>query len=830
MLLLLLHLIIEMTAKSFLFSIFFLLTYFGFSQNGSGGDGIILGRLVSSNDNKPLDYVSVRLFRENDSALVSGVYTNSEGKFSFDKLAFESYYLKFSFVGFTPSVSEILFITPNLKSLNLGSITLLLDKTVAIDQVNVIGKADILTSGIDKKVYNVGEDMSVKGGTANDILKNIPSVDIDQDGRIMLRGDGAVNVLIDGRPSSLSGGNGKTLLDALPAGSIERIEIVTNPSAKYDPDGTSGIINIVLKKNKLKGFNGLVNANLGSGDFSGGNVADGGISMSYRNAFFNVYGSYNGRYLAGYRNNTSMIRQTFANDSIAILDQNRSGTDLNAGNTFRFGFDFNLKNRKTISFSTTGNTGRRDRTGDLWNGFQDEDEVLFALSRRVSYDPSQQHNYDFNVNFRQEFKNNRGNFVIDANQSMGTESIQGYYLQQNYDLDSIVDASSLLRQQLFNKEKNNISTMQADFTYLWPEKFMRSEFGVKAIVRAQEVDTYSETFDQASLNFLEDTLANFLYQYDEQIFSAYGIFGHQVNKFKYQGGIRLEQAYQIPNLVSDSLRISNDYFNFFPSAHLKYAVGKKSEIGLSYSRRITRASSGDLNPFTAYSDPFNLRRGNPYLQPEFINSYDLAYTSESDKFNFSSAIFYRQTIGAISRIKVFGIDNSSAVTFANIGQSHSYGTELIASYKPYKFWRNTLSANVNYIQYETSNPNWNRNGFNWNIKYIGSVDFWNKTATFQLNVNYIAPRITVQGTAQRKGSVELSVDKKFNQGKWTVGARVSDIFNRQGFFMEVNQLGIYQISEFKWLTRRVYLTVSYKFGKLEMGNKAKFAGQEAGDP
>lgn len=788
-----------------------------------------MGRIVNSINDKSMEYVTVRLFLEKDSSLITGIYSDSEGKFLFDKLVSGAYYVKFSFAGFLANSSEKLTITSNLKVLNLGTISMELDKTLQIGQVDVVGQASILSAGIDKKVYNVAEDMSVKGGTANDVLKNIPSVDLDQDGRIMLRGDGAVTVLIDGRPSSLSGGNGKTLLDALPAGSIERIEIVTNPSAKYDPDGTSGIINIVLKKNKLKGFNGLLNANIGSGNFKGGNVADGGFSLSYRNSFFNIYGSYNGRYLDGYRNNTSYIRQTFINDSISILDQNRTGTDLNAGNTARFGVDFTLKNRKSISFSSTGSAGRRDRTGDLWNGVKDSNEALLSLGRRESYDPSQQHNYDFNANFKQDFKDSRGSFVLDANQSIGMESIQGYYLQRYYGIDSVLDGSLPLNQRLFNQEKNNITSIQADFTYLWPAKLMRSEFGAKTIIRKQEVNTYSETYDYSTISYFEDTLANFLYRYNEKIFSAYAIFGQQLNKFKYQGGVRVEKAYQIPNLVSDSIEIINDYFNFFPSAHLKYALTPKSEIGLSYSRRITRASSGDLNPFTAYSDPFNLRRGNPYLQPEFINSYDLAYSSEGTKLNFSAAIFYRHTVNAISRIKVFYDDNSSAVTFANIGQSHSFGTELIASYKPTKWWRNTLSTNINYIQYQTSNALWNRNGFNWNVKYIGSVDFWKKTATLQLNVNYIAPRITVQGIAQRRGSVELSFDKKLMDGKWTLGARVSDIFNRQGFYMEVNQLNIYQVTEFKWLTRRVYLTVAYKFGKLEMGNKSKVPGSEGND-
>ena len=811
---------------------FFLIIFLSgvsYSQNSSQGEGMIMGRIVNSINDKPMEYVTVRLFLEKDSSLIGGIYSDSEGKFLFDKLVLGTYYLKFSFAGFLANTSETVTITSNLKVLNLGSISMELDKTLQIGQVDVVGQASILNAGIDKKVYNVAEDMSVKGGTANDVLKNIPSVDLDQDGRIMLRGDGAVTVLIDGRPSSLSGGNGKTLLDALPAGSIERIEIVTNPSAKYDPDGTSGIINIVLKKNKLKGFNGLLNANLGSGNLKGGNVADGGFSLSYRNSFFNIYGSYNGRYLDGYRNNTSYIRQTFINDSISILDQNRTGTDLNAGNTARFGVDFTLKNRRSISFSSTGSNGRRDRTGDLWNGVKDSNEALLSLGRRESYDPSQQHNYDFNANFKQDFKDSRGSFILDANQSIGMEAIQGYYLQRYYGIDSVLDGSLPLNQRLFNQEKNNITSIQADFTYLWPAKLMRSEFGAKTIIREQEVNTYSETYDYSTLSYFEDTLANFLYRYNEKIFSAYAIFGQQLKKFKYQGGVRIEKAYQIPNLVSDSIKIVNDYFNFFPSAHLKYALTPKSEIGLSYSRRITRASSGDLNPFTAYSDPFNLRRGNPYLQPEFINSYDLAYSSEGAKLNFSAAIFYRHTVNAISRIKVFYDDNSSAVTFANIGQSHSFGTELIASYKPTKWWRNTLSTNINYVQYQTSNANWNRNGFNWNVKYIGSVDFWKKTATLQLNVNYIAPRITVQGTAQRRGSVELSFDKKFNDGKWTVGARVSDIFNRQGFYMEVNQLNIYQVSEFKWLTRRVYLTIAYKFGKLEMGNKSKVPGSEGND-
>jgi len=190
-----------------------------------------------------------------------------------------------------------------------------------------------------------------------------------------------------------------------------------------------------------------------------------------------------------------------------------------------------------------------------------------------------------------------------------------------------------------------------------------------------------------------------LYNYDEQIFSVYGIVAHQYKKFKYQAGVRLEQAYQIPNLLSDTLRIVNNYFNFFPSAHIRYSIKQGSELGLSYSRRITRASSSDLNPFTSYADPLNLQRGNPYLQPEFIDSYDFSYSREAKKVNFSASVFYRRTTDMISRVRQFSENNASVQTFINLNTSHSVGTEFVVSYKPTTWFRSTLSSNVNFIKY-----------------------------------------------------------------------------------------------------------------------------------
>jgi outer membrane receptor protein involved in Fe transport len=798
-------------------------------QKNASSEGVIIGKVLNSKTEQPMEYVSIKVLSIKDSAIITGVYSDESGKFSIESLPFGSYILKLSFAGFESYFVSPLTLSVNSKMFNAGTIKMTQDKEVELKTVKVIGKSDVLTTGIDKKIYNVAEDLSVKGGTANDILNRLPSVEVDQDGNVMLRGEGTVTILIDGRPSSLSGGNGKTLLDALPAGSVERIEIVTNPSAKYNPDGTSGIINIVLKKNKLKGLNGSISANLGSGYLKGGNVAETNASLSYRNGWVNVYGTYNYRNLDGYRNNYSFIRLTDDIGVAQIVDQNRTGTDLNAGNTFRLGADFYLKGKNTLAFSATGNVGRRDRTGDLWNNIYDNPFTTSNLWRRTSYDPTQQHNYDFNLNFRHDLKDDRGNFVFDLNQSLGNESIQGYYQNSYYNPDSTLSGQSELQQQLFNKETNNITNAQFDLTYLFPKMNARMEAGSKAILRQQTVNTVSQTLDNSSNQWNNDTLANFRYRYDEQIYSAYGIFGQQIGRFKYQGGIRLEQAYQIPNLISDTIRIVNDYFNFFPSAHVRYSLAEKTEIGLSYSKRITRAASADLNPFTTYADPFNLRKGNPYLKPEYIDSYDFSFSHDSKKWSLLLSTYYRHNIGVITRFKEYYSNGTSAVTFKNISETHTLGQELVITYKPYTWWRNTFSWNGNYIWYITNQADLpNRQGYVMNFKYNASVEFWKKTATVQLSVTYNGKRITVQGIAQRQGPVDLAFEKKFKEGKWSVGTRVTDIFNKQGFYMEIDRPGVYQNSEFKWLTRRVFLTATYKFGKLEMSNKNKLPGSEGG--
>ena len=789
----------------------------------------VSGNVISSENNAQIEFATVKLLNVQDSSLYRAMYADSSGAFLFEEIdCNKSFVLKVAHIGYE-SLYKNSKSSVNCERIKFGALKLKIDRTLNLEEVKVRAQIDVLKAGIDKKVYNVGEDISVKGGTANDVLNRLPSVEVDEDGGVTLRGDGSVIILINGRPSSLSGGNGKTLLDALPAGSIERVEIVTNPSARYDPDGTSGIINIVLKKNKLKGFNGSLSSNIGSGDLKNGNIYEGNVSLNYRNDKINVFASYNGRSYRGYRNKFSDIYESFSDGTVQHLDQNRIGTDLNISQSIRTGLDLTLSQNHKLGIYSSLSLGERERTGDLWNSIYDQDGMRSALWNRTSYDPKSRMNIDFGLNYEWVFSDEKGKLQFNFNQSVGDEDIEGFYSEYYFTPDSIANGSDSLSQRLNNIESNDINSAQLDFEYVFPSINARIEAGAKSIIRYQSVNTFSESYDHVIESYLEDTIANFNYQYDERIFSLYGIFGQQINKFKYQAGLRVEKAYQIPDLISDTLRIENDYFNFFPSAHLKYSINDKNELGLSYSRRISRARAGQLNPFTNYADPFNLRRGNPYLQPEYIHSFDLAYIFESKLFSISTSIYYRRSKGVISRIKEFYDNNTSAVTYQNLNNTNALGTEWVFMFKPYSFWRTTASFNGNMVEYFTDIQGLNNTtGYYLKAKINSTVEFWKKTGSFQMSYGYNGPRITVQGVVQRKGTLDMAFEKKLLDGDLSLGLRVSDLLNQQAFYMDLIRENINQVANYKWMSRRVFVTARYKFGKVELkSSKIKGVGSSA---
>jgi outer membrane receptor protein involved in Fe transport len=783
----------------------------------------IEGTIVDS-EKTPIEYASVRLMNISDSTVVTGAFTDVSGFFLIENILGDAYFIRITYANLeTRDIKVDLSVEKNLQ---LETIQMKLDKTINLDEVTASGSMDVLKAGIDKKVYSVAEDLTSKGGNVSDILNNIPSISVDQDGKVSLRGDGNVTILIDGRPSTLTSSEGQSLLDALPANSIERIEVVTNPSARYDPDGTSGIINIVLKKNKLKGFNGMVSGTVATGDFYQANG-----SLSYRNKFINTSLSYSLDYHEGYRNFYSDLDRSFENDSSSRLAQSRIGKDLNSSHTLVFGTDFFLNERNVIGVSATGNFGRRERSGDLENSQYDQFGELNSRWDRISFDPEKSSNFDANINYVRTFKKEKGEWSINANQSFRKENEKGFYDQYYLNLDESPTGLAELNQRLNNNSTNRITTAQTDASFILAKIKARAEVGGKVILRNDDISTYSEARDTITDEFRADTLANFNYRYSEAIYSIYGVFGQELGKFKYQVGIRGEYAEQTPELISSNLNYKNTYGNVFPSAHVKYDLDKVSQFSLSYSKRINRADSRQLNPFTSYADPFNLRSGNPELKPEYIHSFDLGYSFTKKKLIFSLSVYHRITNDVINRIKLYNDNNTAVVTYKNIDKSESTGFEAVVIYKPFKWMKNTISANGNYINYTNSDPttNWNNSGFNWGAKYVLAIDFWKNSATFQLNGNYEASRVTPQGLMKPRTSMDIALDKRFLKKKsLSIGVRLSDVFNSKNFSMELEQTGVRQNVEYKWLTRRLYFSVSYRFGNLDGKAKALKEAREGG--
>lgn len=775
---------------------------------------------IKASDNSPIEYANLRIFKL-DSTVLTGGFSNALGYIEIESVQKGEYYGVVTAFGFKKkTISQFIFDGRN--DLELGSIILESEMGQDFDEVEIVAESNLLRTSIDKKVYSVGDDLSSQGGGATDVLNNIPSVEVDNDGNISLRGNSNVTILIDGRPSALSGGV-EGALDAIPASAIERIELVTNPSAKYDPDGTAGIINIVLKKNKLRG------TNLGI-DLSGatGNLFNGSVNFNMRNQKYNFYANYSYRYVEGYRNNYN-DRNTFYADSSVRLLQERDGTDTRKSHTGKIGSDFFISNNQVIGISLSGSFNDRTRTGEQINQESFNNELNRSWNRQT-LDPRIRRNLDVKADYKLDFKEDKGDFIAVVTQSFGENETVGIFEEFYFNADgSIGDPEFLLQNQEGLQNSTNFSA-SADLTRNVNEK-MRYETGLKLISNRQFRSNYLEFYDTVTGTIIPDVNVNNEFEFDEDIVSAYGILAHKpFEKLSYQVGLRLEQAFTSPRLLTTNEDFENNYFSYFPSAHLVYEPKEKTEFSVSYSRRINRPNSWSLNPFPVYDDPLNLHQGNPALQPEYINSMEGGYMKEMDKLTLTSSLYFRQTVDKIQRVREFFPDGRSISSFANIDESYDFGLEVIGIYSPFKWWKNTISfngyetrlaANINGVDLRNS-------GFSWNTKLNSTFNLFKNTTTIQVNAQYVARTFTVQGYYRRRTGIDIAVNRLFFDKKLTVGVRATDIFDTQGFELRFTQGPTIQESEYKWLTRRIYLSVSYKFGRMDEKKEDRKGGGDGG--
>lgn len=790
-----------MIKNYFIISVISLLAAFAQAQNK------VTAEIFNQNNNEPVEYANLKVYSLQDSSVVSGGFSDDKGKVVAEFKENGNFYVIISAFGFfNDTISDVKL--DGLKTrFSLGKVFIVSENSQDLDEVTIKADKKMIETSFDKRVYNIEDDLTSQGGDITDILNNIPSVEVDNDGNISLRGSGNVMILIDGRPSSMSQG-AEGALDGIPASSVERIEIVTNPSARYDPDGTAGIINIVLKKNKLRGVNTKV-------DLSGatGHLYNGSLNFNARNEKVNFYTNYSFRYREGYRNNLNDRVGEFEDTQIRLY-QDRSGTDSRRSHTGKVGADFFLSDQDVLGVSLSGSVNDRIRTGDQFN-FESFDGELNRFWQRSTIDPRERMNADINADYKRDFEEKKGSVLAVVTQSFGSAESFGLYEEYYYRPDGEVLSPGYFYQFQDRYNDNSNFTASIDIERNVGEKF-RYELGQKTYVNNETRGNYLEFLDSVTNQIIPDYNVINDFRFDEQIFAGYGIAAHQpLERLKYQVGIRLEQAFTQPQLLTTNEDFENNYFSFFPSGHLIFGDEDMGELSLSYSRRINRPRSWNLNPFPLYSDPLNLRQGNPALQPEYINSFEFGYQKNFDKITLSGSLFYRKTLDKIQRIRAFLPNNVSVNSFANIDESEDYGVELILMYNPFSWWKNTISFNgfESRLSANVGGVNLRNSGFVYNTKLNSTFNLFKGTTTIQVNAQYISPTFTVQGFYQRFPGVDLAINRNFMDKNLSIGLRLTDIFDQQGFYLQVSDGSFSQESMYKWETRRLYLSVSYKFGR-----------------
>ena len=760
--------------------------------------GRLDGTLLDAASRQPLPFASVVLLRASDSTFVAGAQSRESGIFLFEKVPLGSYLLQATAVGYRTGRRAV-SLTAAAPELHLGPLRL---RTAAtrLAEVVVQGQRAIMTSTLDKKVIDVAKDLTATGGTAVDVLQNVPSVTVDQNGAVSLRGSANVRILVDGKPTGVP-------LDQLPASSIQNIEVVTNPSSRYDAEGSAGIINIVLKKERQDGLNGQASATAGTGD-----KYNTSLSLNDHQGKLNVFGSYDWR--GDRRTGSGSVRQRSETATgPVVLNQDRSGTFRGVSHAVRLGFDYALTPDQTLTLTVQPRFNSQDNREEIISTQTNQTtgaRPSLGNTTRANTNAGTARQADFSLDYRRLWPAQKGRELTANVIYTPVHSRIGVHSTVDYR-----DRPTGYHQQQFDTQ-NDLASVQLDYVRPVGDQG-RYELGAKSISRRSDDDYRFSS--QPALAF--DPANRFIYH--EFIQSVYGTYANAADAFRYQLGLRLEQTTTRGDLVAngDAPGFSRRYFGLFPSAVLAYDFSKEHRLQLSYARRVQRPSADELNPFPDRSDPLNLRAGNTALRPEFVHSLELG----DQRFfgagsSVSATAFYRLEENTITNIRdpfFFDAVTNSIVTNTtrlNVGQETNYGLEAVASAPLTSRWKVSLNASAFRRIIKGSAPT-NVDFNTSNVVYTSRLNTTvspTKRLDVQLSANYRSPVVSVQGQRLTQFSADLAAKHSVLQEKGSLTLRVSDIFNTLQFNFNASGTGFESVARNKRESRIVYLGFSYRFG------------------
>lgn len=775
--------------------------------------GTLKGKLTDAGTASALGYASVRVFSSPEKTLVNGGLTDEKGQFSLS-LPFGSYTAEIEFLGFEKIKTAAFSLTRDDPQHDLGLIQL---KSVAktLGVVEITAEKSTMVLALDKKIFNVGKDLANAGGSATDILTNIPSVTVDPEGTVRLRGSDNVRILIDGKPSGLVSFKGSGGLQQLQASMIERVEIITNPSARYEAEGSAGILNIILKKDQKQGFNGSFELIAGYPTNLGASA-----NLNYRHRKINFFINYGfaRRISPG---GGSLYQERVTGDTTFILSQTNTNEMRSLNNSVRGGIDYFFSDKKTL----TGSYLWRRSDARRLTKIRYED-YLFNLNTPIGYTLRQQTemehepNAEYTLVYKQKFGKEQHELTAEAKYLNYWERSDQSFPQQTFRADGTEDIARSLFQKSLNDEYENQYLLQVD--YIRPVgKDGKFETGLRSSFRDM-VNDYTVTEKTLDNTFVIVPGLDNYFIYKENIQGAYLIYGNKKNKFSWQTGLRAE--YTDVNTILRKTQQENprDYFNFFPSLHLTRELPQNNAIQWSYSRRVRRPVYNDLSPFSTFTDSRNFWSGNPDLNPEFSDVVELGHLKYFEKGSFASSVYFRHTKDKIDRIRRLDAAGNAATRPENLTSEDALGIEFAVGYSPEKWWKIDGNFNFFHAQIDGSNieADYKATTNSWFAR-ITSKFLFPKNFDFQLRSNYEAPVKTAQGSRKALYFMDLAASKDILKGKGTLTLNVSDLFNTRKWRTITQGSNFYSESNFQWRRRQVNLSFNYRINQNKAASRKK---------
>ncbi len=784
-------------------------------------NGILTGTVLDAQTDTPLEYVNIALYRQRDSSLVDGSITGSKGDFRIEKLPPGRFFAKLHFIGYPVRVIDSIVLRPDNPEVNIGVIRMQLSSS-SLKGVEITERRSGLEYNLDKKVINVEQNIANSGGTAVDIMRTIPAVQVDIDGNVSMRGSSNITILVDGRPSAI------VSLDELPANMIERVELVTNPSARYDPEGTSGLINIVLRKQKAPGVNGQVSANIGTGDKYMTSV-----NLNFRKNKLNLFTAYDFRKF-GHSGTSLLERTTTTRDTVSMLTQNGESNRNGYFHNVRLGADYFINPKNTLSLTTLVNW--RNFSGYDVTGNLTRRDTVSTYFDRTSESNSGNNGAEATLSYKKTFDNRVQELTSDIFYSY-SEGNNDNLINQYYPAGQL--GSFNQHQNTRSNTYRNALTAQVD--YVHPAGQGRLETGYKLSLNRNDMDYRYFNNDGLTAGWIEDATKTNHYVYEEMLNSVYGIYSNMIGEeFTYQAGVRVEQANTRSNQITQDSIYEKSYFSVFPSVHLKYEPWKDHSFQISYSRRVNRPGPRTLNPFIDYSDPLNLSAGNPTLNPEYVNALELGYYGQVKKTTLNANIFYRNTDDVVARVMTVTND-TSFTTYRNQDKAYAYGMELIVTQQIIKWWR--LNANWSYFRtrFEGADlSNETKENDSWTFRANSMMQI-PSIADIQISFRYNAPVVFTpsisgyrggggtQGKRDEEYSVDMGIKRDFFHGKGSLNIRFRDIFNTERSRVTSYGDNFVSFSERTRDSRMVFVGFTYRFNDFKRRQERERNGQDMED-